>query len=62
MFGLEVEWISLPVGHSKFDLGLNVMDRGNELRTIEFARIAGGKAFDTTLPWFTALLAEIGQA
>ena len=32
MFGLEVEWISAPVGHSKFDLGLNVMDRGDELR------------------------------
>jgi pyrophosphate--fructose-6-phosphate 1-phosphotransferase len=37
-------------------------DRGNELRTIEFDRIAGGKAFDTSLPWFTALLAGIGQA
>ena len=32
MFGLEVEWISSPVGHSKFDLSLNVMDRGDGLR------------------------------
>ncbi len=32
MFGLEVEWVSSPVGHSKFDLGLNVMERSDELR------------------------------
>ena len=37
-------------------------ERGNELRTIEFDRIAGGKAFDPTAPWFTDLLADIGQA
>ena len=35
--------------------------RGDELRAIEFSRIAGGKPFDTTLPWFTDLLADIGQ-
>lgn len=37
-------------------------ERGNELRTIEFDRIAGGKAFDPAAPWFTDLLADIGQA
>ncbi len=35
--------------------------RGDELRAIEFDRIKGGKAFDTSLPWFTALLGELGQ-
>jgi pyrophosphate--fructose-6-phosphate 1-phosphotransferase len=35
--------------------------RGDELRAIEFARIKGGKAFDTSLPWFTGLLGELGQ-
>jgi pyrophosphate--fructose-6-phosphate 1-phosphotransferase len=37
-------------------------DRGGELRAIEFERIAGGKKFDVTLPWFTELLSELGQA
>ena len=27
-----------------------------------FDRIAGGKAFDPAAPWFTDLLADIGQA
>jgi len=36
-------------------------DRGDELRAVEFARIKGGKRFDTTLPWFTELLGELGQ-
>ena len=36
-------------------------DRGNILRAIEFDRIKGGKAFDTSAPWFTVLLADIGQ-
>ena len=36
-------------------------ERGNELRAIEFPRIKGGKAFDTTQPWFKDLLKEIGQ-
>jgi pyrophosphate--fructose-6-phosphate 1-phosphotransferase len=36
-------------------------ERGDELRAIEFPRIAGGKGFDPTVPWFTELLAEIGQ-
>lgn len=36
--------------------------RGGALRTIEFERIAGGKPFDVTLPWFTDLLHDLGQA
>jgi len=35
--------------------------RGGELRAIEFERIAGGKAFDTSAPWFTGLLKDVGQ-
>jgi pyrophosphate--fructose-6-phosphate 1-phosphotransferase len=37
-------------------------ERGDELRAIEFERIAGGKAFDVSAPWFTGLLRELGQA
>jgi len=37
-------------------------ERGDELRVIEFDRIAGGKAFDTSAAWFTELLHELGQA
>jgi diphosphate-dependent phosphofructokinase len=37
-------------------------DRNNTLRAIEFDRIKGGKPFDINLPWFTELLARIGQA
>jgi pyrophosphate--fructose-6-phosphate 1-phosphotransferase len=36
-------------------------ERGGELRAIEFPRIKGGKAFDTDQPWFTELLAAVGQ-
>lgn len=36
-------------------------ERGNELRAIEFPRIAGGKAFDTTTDWYRAMLTDIGQ-
>jgi diphosphate-dependent phosphofructokinase len=36
-------------------------DRDGALRVIEFPRIKGGKPFDITAPWFTAMLAEIGQ-
>jgi pyrophosphate--fructose-6-phosphate 1-phosphotransferase len=35
--------------------------RGDDLRAIEFERIAGGKAFDTSVPWFTELLRDLGQ-
>lgn len=37
-------------------------ERGDELRAIEFERIAGGKAFDTSVPWFIDLLRDLGQA
>lgn len=37
-------------------------DRGGELRAIEFERIKGGKKFDVSVPWFSGLLREIGQA
>jgi len=37
-------------------------ERGDELRAVEFDRIKGGKAFDTSTEWFTALLADLGQA
>jgi len=36
-------------------------EKGDELRAIEFERIAGGKKFDASVPWFTQLLGEIGQ-
>jgi pyrophosphate--fructose-6-phosphate 1-phosphotransferase len=35
--------------------------RDDELRAIEFERIAGHKPFDASQPWFTELLARIGQ-
>jgi len=34
-------------------------ERGGELRAIEFPRIKGHKAFDTTLPWFVDLLNDV---
>lgn len=37
-------------------------EAGDELRVIEFPRIAGGKPFDIDQPWFERLLADIGQA
>ncbi len=36
-------------------------DQNNELRAIDFPRIAGGKPFDIDTPWFGGLLADIGQ-
>ena len=36
-------------------------ERDDELRTIEFERIAGGKAFDTTVDWFQTVLKRTGQ-
>jgi pyrophosphate--fructose-6-phosphate 1-phosphotransferase len=33
----------------------------DQLRVIEFTRIAGGKPFDITQPWFPPLLTSIGQ-
>jgi len=37
-------------------------ERGDGLRVIEFERIAGGKPFDASAPWFTELLRDLGQA
>ena len=37
-------------------------ERGDELRAIEFPRIAGGKEFDASVPWFTELRESVGQA
>jgi pyrophosphate--fructose-6-phosphate 1-phosphotransferase len=37
-------------------------ERGDKLRVIEFDRIAGGKPFDVSVPWFTDLLRDLGQA
>jgi diphosphate-dependent phosphofructokinase len=37
------------------------IEQGFALRAIEFPRIAGGRHFDATLPWFTQMLTEIGQ-
>lgn len=36
-------------------------DRDGEIRACEFERVAGAKPFDVTQPWFTELLAAIGQ-
>ena len=36
-------------------------ERGDELRAIEFPRIAGHKPFDPTVAWFAELLESIGQ-
>jgi pyrophosphate--fructose-6-phosphate 1-phosphotransferase len=36
-------------------------NQNNVLRAIEFERIAGGKAFDTSVSWFQEMLKEIGQ-
>lgn len=36
-------------------------ERGDQLRAIEFPRIAGGKPFNVNVEWFAPLLARIGQ-
>ena len=41
------------IGHDEED--------GGRLTAIKFPRIAGGKAFDVSQPWFTELLSDIGQ-
>jgi pyrophosphate--fructose-6-phosphate 1-phosphotransferase len=41
------------IGHDEED--------GDRLKAIAFPRIAGGKAFDVSQPWFTRLLADVGQ-
>ena len=42
------------IGHDEED--------GDRLKAIEFPRIAGHKPFDTSTPWYTELLADIGQS
>ena len=39
----------------------NDEENDDELCAIAFPRIAGGKPFDITRPWFTALMDELGQ-
>ena len=34
---------------------------GDRLKAIPFPRIAGGKPFDISAPWFVEMMAEIGQ-
>jgi len=41
------------IGHDEED--------GDRLKAIAFPRIAGGKAFDVSQPWFGAILEGIGQ-
>jgi pyrophosphate--fructose-6-phosphate 1-phosphotransferase len=48
-----LDGVSGVVGHDE--------ERGGILRTIEFPRIRGGKAFEVAEPWFGDMLAEIGQ-
>ena len=42
-------------------IGNDEEKKGAPLRAIEFPRIKGGKAFDTSTPWFKSLLKDIGQ-
>ena len=49
-----LEGIPGVIGHDE--------DRDDELRAIEFERIAGHKPFDTSQPWFAELLGATGQA
>ncbi|GGM06825.1 pyrophosphate--fructose-6-phosphate 1-phosphotransferase [Nakamurella endophytica] len=36
-------------------------EHGDRLRAVEFGRIAGGKRFDVSTPWFTELVQDLGQ-
>ncbi|MEE6286605.1 pyrophosphate--fructose-6-phosphate 1-phosphotransferase [Georgenia sp. MJ173] len=45
--------VSGVIGHDE--------ENNDELTTIAFPRIAGGKAFDISQPWFGELMASIGQ-
>lgn len=51
--GTAIAGTSGVIGHDE--------ERGDELRAVEFPRIAGGKAFDVGTPWFGEMLADIGQ-
>jgi len=46
--------VSGVVGHDEED--------GGRLKAIEFPRIAGHKPFDVTTPWYTEMVADIGQS
>ena len=48
-----LDGVSGVIGHDE--------ERGDELRAIEFERIAGHKPFDTTQEWFAELLGATGQ-
>jgi pyrophosphate--fructose-6-phosphate 1-phosphotransferase len=37
-------------------------EAGDALTAIAFPRIAGGKKFDVSVPWFTELLTSLGQS
>src|SRR5438045_8937496 len=37
-------------------------DAASELRAADIGRLAGGKSFDMSVPWFTDLLRDLGQA
>ena len=43
-------------------MGQDEDKEGTPIRAIEFERIAGHKKFNTSLPWFQAMLKEIGQS
>ena len=51
--GCALRGISGLIGHDE--------EQGGQLRGIEFNRIAGGKKFDPTQPWFLELLDRVGQ-
>ena len=52
--GIDSRWSSTLQRHRLLRQALPWM--------IEFERIAGGKAFDVSVPWFTNLLRDLGQA
>ncbi len=63
MFGLEVEWVSSPIGHSKFDLSVNVMDRGDGLRLdCDFnTNLFDSATVERTLGYFRTLLEDAAR-
>jgi natural product biosynthesis luciferase-like monooxygenase protein/amino acid adenylation domain-containing protein len=63
MFALEVEWVSSPVGHSKFDFGLNVMERGDGLQLeCDFnTDIFDSETITRTLGYFRTLLEDAAR-
>jgi pyrophosphate--fructose-6-phosphate 1-phosphotransferase len=36
-------------------------DQNNNIRAVEFDRVAGGKPFNTNVEWFDELLSQINQ-